>query len=137
MELTDKETHLLAFSLFTTGMRIGPDVFATLESIAAKVGILDRFTMVAGDWLHYADTVRAADVQGKDLFQFQQPKSSGGKMSFDEWKAELIKVTARATGQSETAIKISDPDALIWYNDGFTPYQCFRETWNMENDAGV
>ena len=69
MELTDKEKHLLAFSLFTTGMRIGPDVFETIESIAEKSGISDRFTMVAGDYLSYANTIRAADVQGKDFLQ--------------------------------------------------------------------
>lgn len=68
MHLTEKESHLLAFSLFTTGMRIGPDVFDTLYSIAEKCGIADRLTLVAGDWIHYSNTVKAADVQGKDLF---------------------------------------------------------------------
>jgi hypothetical protein len=68
MSLTDKEAHLLAFSLFTTGMRIGPDVFDTLGSIAEKCGIADRLKMVAGDWTNYSNTVKAADVQGKDLF---------------------------------------------------------------------
>jgi hypothetical protein len=58
-------------------------------------------------------------------------------IGYDEWKAELIKVTARATGQSEGVIKINDGEAVKWYNDGLTPYQCFRETWDMENDAGT
>lgn len=69
MEMNDKEKHLLAFCLFTTGMRIGPDVFATLESIAAKCGISDRLTMLGGDFMHYSNTVKAADVQGVGLFQ--------------------------------------------------------------------
>lgn len=55
-------------------------------------------------------------------------------MTYEEWKAELISVTARATGQSERMIKINDVEAKRWYDDGFTPYICFRETWNMEND---
>ena len=79
--MNDKEMHLLAFCLFTTGMRIGPDVFETLESIAEKTGISDRLKMIAGDWLHYSKTIRAADVQGKDLFQSPgptKPKSNGG-----------------------------------------------------------
>jgi hypothetical protein len=63
--------------------------------------------------------------------------ATGGKVSYDEWKKELIQVTARATGQSEKSIKISEPDAKMWYNDGFTPYQCFRETWDMEDDVGL
>jgi len=73
MELNKKEQHLLAFALFSTGMRIGPDVFPTLESIAEKTGILDALTVMAGDWLHYANTIRAADVAGTGLFQKPTP----------------------------------------------------------------
>ena len=69
MELTDKEKQLLAFSLFTTGMRIGPDVFATIESIVEKIGIADRLTLMAGDWINYSNTCKAADVQGEDFLQ--------------------------------------------------------------------
>lgn len=71
------------------------------------------------------------------FIEFQNEGNSGVAKfaTYDEWKAELIKVTARATGKSEREIRISDGDARMWYNDGFTPYQCFRETWDMENDG--
>lgn len=69
MELEPKEQQLLAFALFTTGMRIGPDVFATIESIVEKIGISDRLVLIAGDWINYSNTVKAADVQGVDFLQ--------------------------------------------------------------------
>lgn len=47
-----------------------------------------------------------------------------------QWKAELIKLVSDATGESK--VLISDTEARKWYDDGATPYQTFRETWNME-----
>lgn len=69
MDLTDKEQQLLAFALFSTGMRIGPDVFETIESIATKLGMEDKLGMQAKDWLNYSKTVREADSRGVGLFQ--------------------------------------------------------------------
>lgn len=54
---------------------------------------------------------------------------------YQQWKAELIRITAEKTNQSPESIKINDLEAFQWYNDGITPYICFRETWNMENDC--
>jgi hypothetical protein len=68
MELDKKEQQLLAFALFTTGMRIGPDVFSTLESIAKKAGIVEPLKLVSADWINYSKTVRTADEQGKGFF---------------------------------------------------------------------
>jgi hypothetical protein len=68
MELDKKEQQLLAFALFTTGMRIGPDVFPTLESIAKKAGIIEPLKLVSADWINYSNTVRTADEQGKGFF---------------------------------------------------------------------
>lgn len=56
-------------------------------------------------------------------------------MSFEEWKAQLISVTAKQTGLPESEIKINDESAASWYRDGFTPYQTFRETYSNENDC--
>lgn len=74
------------------------------------------------------------------LYKEWQGKGNSGiteLIGYNQWKAELIKVTARAAQKSEREIKINDNEAIKWYNDGLTPYQCFRETWNMENDAGL
>jgi hypothetical protein len=72
MDLTDKEQQLLAFALFSTGLRVGPDVFETIESIATKLGIVDKLGMHAKDWLNYSKTVREAD--SRDVGLFQNPK---------------------------------------------------------------
>jgi hypothetical protein len=49
---------------------------------------------------------------------------------FVEWMAELAALLhGAAQGQP---IKINQEEARKWYDDGCTPYQCFRETWNME-----
>lgn len=55
-------------------------------------------------------------------------------MSYAEWKAELIKVTAKETGREEHEIKINDPSAAEWYRSGWSPYYTFRETYCNEND---
>lgn len=49
---------------------------------------------------------------------------------FIAWLAELAALLhGAAQGQP---IKINQEEARKWYDDGATPYQCFRETWNME-----
>lgn len=57
-------------------------------------------------------------------------------ISFEDWRAELIRVTAEKTGHPEADVKINDEAAREWYNSGATPYTTFRETWQNENDAG-
>jgi hypothetical protein len=49
---------------------------------------------------------------------------------FVTWLAELSKLLHEASqGQP---VKINQDEARKWFDDGMTPYQCFRETWNME-----
>ena len=67
--LSDKEKTLLAFSLFTTGMRIGPVVFGMLQDIAEKTGVTDRLQFYAKDWTDFAENARKAADQGKTLFE--------------------------------------------------------------------
>lgn len=55
-------------------------------------------------------------------------------MSFEDWKAELIKVTAKATGLPEHEIKINDQGAAEWYRSGWSPYYTFRETYAGDGD---
>lgn len=56
-------------------------------------------------------------------------------LSFEAWKAELIRTTAKETRLQESEIKINDQEAREWYEGGFTPYVTFRETWQNENDV--
>lgn len=55
-------------------------------------------------------------------------------ITFDEWKAELITVTARYAGVSERTIVINDQQTKKWYDSGATPWQCFRENWDCDGD---
>lgn len=54
-------------------------------------------------------------------------------MSYEEWKAELIKVTAEETQRPASEIKINDVEAKKWYDSGVPPYFTFRETYNNES----
>lgn len=72
-QLTPKEQQLLAFALFIAGMRIGPDVFNTLESIANKVGVEKPIELFAKDWAHFAQSFKEADAQNRPLFQKRDP----------------------------------------------------------------
>lgn len=53
--------------------------------------------------------------------------------SYEEWKAELIRVAVEETGQ--TGIKINDNEARQWYDSGWNPYYTFRENCGNECDA--
>jgi hypothetical protein len=72
-QLTPKEQQLLAFALFITGMRIGPDVFDTLESIASKVGVEKPLELFAKDWTHFAQSFTEAAAQNRVLFGKRDP----------------------------------------------------------------
>lgn len=52
-------------------------------------------------------------------------------LPFDDWYVELVRVTARETGMHEVeAICIINRDeAKKWWEDGFSPYCTFRETY--------
>lgn len=54
---------------------------------------------------------------------------------FMKWLADLKQVASDSTNTPIEEIKINSDSAYVFYKDGFTPYQCFRETWQVENDA--
>ena len=56
-ELTQEEKNLIAFSLFSMGMKIGPLSFETFESIVQKIGIEKEFVDYAKSWLDYPKNV--------------------------------------------------------------------------------
>jgi hypothetical protein len=53
-------------------------------------------------------------------------------VTFGQWKALLIEVATNNTTQD---FAINEAEALKYYQDGFTPWQTFRETWSNENDS--
>lgn len=54
--------------------------------------------------------------------------------TYDDWKKELIVITAKETGKEEWEIKINDDAAYGWFLDGISPYFCFRENWQSDGD---
>lgn len=72
-----------------------------------------------------AETARAyLESEGVDMGKLEETAR------FITWLAELAKLLHEAAdGQP---IKINQEEARKWFCDGMTPYQCFRETWNME-----
>lgn len=67
--LDDKEKQLVAFALFTLSMRSGPDIFASVEQIAAKLGAEKPLKLFAHDWISYSNTIKEAEEKGVGLFQ--------------------------------------------------------------------
>lgn len=57
--------------------------------------------------------------------------------SYEDWKAELIRVTAEETKQDPSAIRINDVEAKSWYDDGWPAYYVFRENWGNECDSAI
>ena len=55
-------------------------------------------------------------------------------MTYQEWKFELIQITARELKTPEWQIKINDMAAKEWYDSGVSPYMCFRENWQSDGD---
>lgn len=49
-----------------------------------------------------------------------------------QWLTELRKITKERRRDEDFILNAKE--AYKWYTDGFTPEQCFRETWEMEND---
>lgn len=54
-------------------------------------------------------------------------------LPFGEWLTELVRVTMENTGLD--VVRINAMSAKEWWADGFTPYECFRETFSNENDT--
>lgn len=64
-------------------------------------------------------------------------RQSKPHMTFEEWLEELALVTSNETKFpiDECRRMIRAADARTWYDDGFTPYATFRETYANENDT--
>ena len=143
MNLNGKERATLAFSLFTSAMRMGPDNFKTIQDIAEKTGVLKEYEGYAKDWISYAKTVTGAERMGVTPFirssevlrQSLDVEGLTPDQRFGVWLAQLYYTTAKETKLQPAEIKINEQEARKWYDSGATPYQCFRETWNMENDG--
>lgn len=72
-----------------------------------------------------AETAKAyLESEGIDMAKLEE------NTRFVTWLAELSKLLHEAA--SGEPVKINQVEARKWFDDGFTPYQCFRETWNME-----
>jgi hypothetical protein len=54
--------------------------------------------------------------------------------SFEEWKAELIRITADELKIDPAEVKINEEEARFWYNDGWPAYAVFRENWDSDGD---
>ena len=48
---------------------------------------------------------------------------------YADWLSKLNQVAADKLNISPSEVKINDDEAVKYYNDGFTPAQCFRESF--------
>jgi len=60
-------------------------------------------------------------------------------LTFEAWLEELAQVTAREAEMTVERARsiISRPDAKTWWEDGFSPFATFRETYSTENDGEI
>lgn len=54
-ELSEKQKNMMAFALFSVGMKLGPPSFGDLEDIVIKAGITAEFEGYAKQWIDYAE----------------------------------------------------------------------------------
>lgn len=54
-------------------------------------------------------------------------------VKFITWLKDLHGLFKDATGDPE--FRLNTKEARQWFEDGFTPYQTFRETYQNENDG--
>lgn len=104
---------------------------------AAFFGMLTDFFHKAPDWVteHFKMALKFNDEHDRENCpDCQAAKKGEKKIPFEDWKAELIRITARATEQSERRITINDNTAREWYDSGATPWQTFRENWDSDDD---
>jgi hypothetical protein len=75
----------------------------------------------------------------QQLIHMEAIQTQSPALTFEAWIEELAQVTARETGMTIERARsiISRPDAKTWYDDGFTPFATFRETYNNENDSDL
>ncbi len=64
----------------------------------------------------------------------KKPQPEKPKITFEEWVAELRKVTAKETSTEIGEIIIHTEAAREWYDNDFTPETCFRETYMGDNE---
>lgn len=99
--------------------------------------MLADFLHQAPDWVveHFAHAIKFHTEHDRESCIHCQAAAKNAKpIPFEEWKDELIRVTARATGRSERSIVIKDQQAKEWYDSGATPWQTFRENFDCDGD---
>ena len=71
------------------------------------------------------------------LIHMQHLQTEKPVLSFDDWKVELVRISARETGTPEVTMiaLINFDEAKKWWQDGWSPYATFRETYSNENDS--
>lgn len=97
------------------------------EQTKAKEGIIR--VILAGAYDVSKDAASAEEYLKSEGVDVAQIKANA---QYFTWKAELIRITKEKTGES--GVRINDEEAVKWYNDGFTPEQTFRETWQSDGD---
>lgn len=65
------------------------------------------------------------EVNGKYLEKNLTVKAK----EFIKWIDQLKQVAADKLNIEPSEVKINEEEAFKYYNDGFTPTQCFREAW--------
>lgn len=54
--------------------------------------------------------------------------------AYASWLHQLKVVASDKTNTPLWEIKVNEDEAFEYYKDGFTPAQCFRETWASDGD---
>lgn len=66
----------------------------------------------------------------------QHIQGEGPTMKWEDWYSELVGHFANAENITKSAAMrhMNAAEAKAWYDDGFTPWGCFRETYQSDGD---
>lgn len=64
-ELTETDRKLLAYSLFSLAMKMGPTSFEATERIIKKLDLEKEYVFYANDWIDFAD--KNKNKNGKEV----------------------------------------------------------------------
>jgi hypothetical protein len=117
----------------TADSREGRYCFSCLTEAKAALSEWDGMGDPPGDWIKHFGDQEYTNPALPAVLNVQHGRIDD--TTFNIWLAELYYITASETGLHPGEIKINQAEARKWFNDGFTPYYCFRETWNAENDS--
>lgn len=104
-------------------MKTAEEILSPLKETVESIGKVGRYEKM----VNYNKAIKAMEEYAS---QFKVNKSLNQKaVEYVEWLDKLKQVASDKLNINPSEVKINEGDAFKYYNDGFTPTQCFRESY--------